>query len=214
MATRTRMTTYDSQCRAASSTKLQVLRLLSVLPFSSVLNTSAKPSHGLVRTLLSPPLCACSACCTSMSRVEVQMPLVYSPDTAPADSSPLLLAFYEPGHYRSVADAFNVCAVTIDNRRAGVTVIVVYRAPWATYDDTKSLFNQLDAIVSCCTERIIIAGDFNLPHIDWCATAPASSGHTKSLLTLFATEQFCPAGKAAYMRVGATRPDLCDVKSG
>lgn len=46
-------------------------------------------------------------------------PLVYSPDTAPADSSPLLLAFYEPGHYRSVAIQCAKASVVQQHRVSG-----------------------------------------------------------------------------------------------
>jgi hypothetical protein len=115
-------------------------------------------------------------------------------------------------------DAFNVCAVTIGNRRAGVTVVVGYRAPWATYDDTKSLFNLIDAIITRCTERVIITGDFNLPHIDWCAAAPASSGRNESLLTLFAREHGLvqlarmPTRESALLDLIFVTSNLCDCR--
>ena len=32
-------------------------------------------------------------------------------------------------------DAFNLCAITIGNRCDVLTAFVVYRAPWATYND-------------------------------------------------------------------------------
>jgi acyl-CoA hydrolase len=56
----------------------------------------------------------------------------------------------------TVNDVLNVCAVVIGNRRNSVTVVVVYRAPWASHDDTKTLRCQLDNIATHNGERLFV----------------------------------------------------------
>ena len=63
-------------------------------------------------------------------------------------------------------DFFNICAVTLGRSPSASIVAVVYRSPWATLSDTKTLCSDLDAFVSNFS-NIIIVGDFNLPDMRW-----------------------------------------------
>ena len=57
-------------------------------------------------------------------------------------------------------NAFNVCAISLGCQRTK-SVIIVYRAPWAHYGDTKILFAHLENICARSTERLKILGDLN-----------------------------------------------------
>lgn len=66
-------------------------------------------------------------------------------------------------------DAYNICAVTIGYHHNQLLLVSVYRAPWATYADTKDMCKELDKI-TMQHRKIVIAGDFNLPNVKWNTT--------------------------------------------
>ena len=59
-------------------------------------------------------------------------------------------------------NAFNVCGVATGNDSKQVLVMSVYRSPWASVADTKTLYQTLDGI-AVKFKKIIILGEFNLP---------------------------------------------------
>ena len=59
-------------------------------------------------------------------------------------------------------NAFNICVAFIGNGACLTVIIVVYRAPWAKFDDTKKFFSALDSII-IKHDRVILVGDFNIP---------------------------------------------------
>ena len=63
-------------------------------------------------------------------------------------------------------DSFDICAVTLGRSPCTSIVTVVYRSPWATLSNTKTLCSDLDALFSNFS-NIIIVGDFNLPDMQW-----------------------------------------------
>jgi hypothetical protein len=66
----------------------------------------------------------------------------------------------------------------------------VYRAPWATYSDTKAMCNYLTDLTTRDTERVIVVGDFNLPLMGWDTTAASyTDNRSETLLRCFANEQ-------------------------
>ena len=54
-------------------------------------------------------------------------------------------------------------------------LVVVYRPPDYTCDDTKQLVNAFNSILSLGYHTTIL-GDLNMPAIDWCADAPKATG--------------------------------------
>ena len=65
-------------------------------------------------------------------------------------------------------DAFNICVTSFGHRLDKVLVMSVYRAPWATRDDTKEMCDYTDRL-AVCFHKIIITGDFNFPNMYWAA---------------------------------------------
>lgn len=57
-------------------------------------------------------------------------------------------------------DAFNICAVSVGHSRATTLVIAVYRAPWASYSDTKLMCSMLDSTAKRRAARLIVIGNF------------------------------------------------------
>ena len=66
----------------------------------------------------------------------------------------------------SSCDAFNVCAIQLPAPARKTPIASVYRAPWASADETNRLFNELNSLCSTTDDQIIM-GDFNLPNVDW-----------------------------------------------
>ena len=81
-------------------------------------------------------------------------------------------------------DSFNICAVTIDRSPCTSIVAVVYRSPWATLSDMKTLCSHLDAFVSNFC-NIIIVGDFNLPGIRWDSSNGVKDSSMESIFRNF-----------------------------
>ena len=63
-------------------------------------------------------------------------------------------------------DSYNICAVSVGRRNSKTLIVVVYRAPWATVDDTENMCNQLEHIIIKHNKTVIV-GDFNVPGAQW-----------------------------------------------
>ena len=85
-------------------------------------------------------------------------------------------------------DAFNVCAISLGCQRTKSVIVVVYRAPWADYGDTKALLVHKENICARSTEQLIIVGDFNLPSMVCSNDGPSGDSPTESLLRRFMSE--------------------------
>ena len=66
----------------------------------------------------------------------------------------------------SSSDVFNVCAIKLLGCSPLTVAAGVYLRPSVTVGDAKSLFKQLDQVVSSCTSYLVL-GDFNIKNIDW-----------------------------------------------
>ncbi len=83
-------------------------------------------------------------------------------------------------------DAFSVCAAVIGRQPNQMLVCAVYRAPRANSSDTKVLYDLLDKLI-INYDNVIIAGDFNAPHVCWFSSALPAAGGADRLLQ-FAAE--------------------------
>ena len=66
-------------------------------------------------------------------------------------------------------DAYNICAISIGNGANKLLAVAVYRAPWASCDDTESMCDELDRLI-IQFDNAVIVGDFNLPKLSWSDT--------------------------------------------
>ena len=87
-------------------------------------------------------------------------------------------------------DAFNVCAVLLGHQRFKTLVVIVYKTPWATCDDTKAICKQLDDLLHHHADHIIVAGDFNLPHMHWPVAASSTDTSVELLLRRLVHEHY------------------------
>ena len=79
---------------------------------------------------------------------------------------------------------FNVCTIRLLGCSPHLVAAGVYLKPGATVGDTKSLFKQLDQVVSSCTSYLVL-GDFNLKNIDWSLPNIPSRGSISGELMQF-----------------------------
>ena len=86
------------------------------------------------------------------------------------------------------SDSFNICAVTLGRSQCASIVAVVYRSPWATLSDTKTLCSDLDEFVSNFS-NIIIIGNFNLPDMQWDSSNGVQDSSMESVFCSFINGQ-------------------------
>ena len=79
-----------------------------------------------------------------------------------------------------LSEAYNICAIKLHAAEPPVTVIAIYRAPWASVADTSNFFNELDKIVSKDV-NIVLMGDFNMPGAETISTGISQCGNLKKL---------------------------------
>ena len=72
-------------------------------------------------------------------------------------------------------DSYNICAVSVGRCNSKTLIVVVYRAPWATVDDTENMCNQLEHIIIKHNKTVIV-GDFNVPGAQWSPGSTMISG--------------------------------------
>ena len=83
-------------------------------------------------------------------------------------------------------NAYNLCAATVGHRNSKTLIVSAYKAPWTTYENTTEMCDRIDNLATRF-ERIIVAGDFNFPSIQWNALGTiGSSPAEEGLLQLLA----------------------------
>ena len=80
-----------------------------------------------------------------------------------------------------IDDAFNICAAEINIKSIKLLIVALYRAPWATLDNTKKMCDVLDTII-VSYDHVILAGDFNLPKLKWFNSVIVSDGSQEGIL--------------------------------
>ena len=83
--------------------------------------------------------------------------------------------------------AFNICAVTFGQGLGKTLLLAVYKAPWALANDVKSMCDVIDSLVSRFS-RIVMAGDFNFPTMNWLNVRAAVDSADESFLRHLITE--------------------------